>query len=336
MKKNTRFWFALFFVLILCAGCSTGKQAGKEAADAGGRKLSVVRVPKKSGSLTPDIFEVGNSQGFFVKHGIKLEIVGSVPSSQAIAAVVADKVDVTHPSHINRTIAGISAGAKVKAVVGGQETSKRVPHMVGVIRKDSPIKGAKDLLGKKIGITQTGGCHEYTPYAYLQKNGVENPKSKVEIIILPEKQLQQALRQNDLDLIMLHKIPAEIDKDGEFKVLFSDYDIWGTIGGATPLFFSDKFIKSNPETVRNFVAATAETLNWANANPEKAMEISAKAAGGGLKGQDMTEGYYAPDGIIKEETITVWIDLLREFDEIKGDVKASDIYTNEFNPYYKK
>jgi ABC-type nitrate/sulfonate/bicarbonate transport system substrate-binding protein len=331
---NTKAIIAAIGVLlpVLLAGCGESRDAARQSVPAAGP--AVIKVPTKAGSLTPNIFTIGEAQGFFAEHNIKLEVVGPVPSSQAIAATVAGTIDVAHPSHINRTIAGIAAGAKVKAVVACQETSERVPHMVGVIKKDSPLRGARDLIGKKIGITQTGGCHEYTPYAYLRKNGVENPKNQVEIVILPEKQLEQALRQGELDLIMLHKIPEEINRAGEFAILFSDYDVWGALGGATPLFVTEKFIKERPEVLRNFVAAVVKTLNWANAHPEEAKEITAK--GLNMRREEMTEGYYVQNALIKEETISLWIDLLTEFGEIKEGVKPEQIYTNEFNPYYKK
>ncbi|MDR1578019.1 MAG: ABC transporter substrate-binding protein [Deltaproteobacteria bacterium] len=152
---------------------------------------------------------------------------GVIPTPQVVAAVVSGQIDTSLPSHINRTIAGISAGAKIKAVVGNTETSQRAPHMIGVVPKNSPIKTATDLVGKKIGVTTIGGCHEYTPYAWLGKNGIENPKTKVEIHVLPLNSIEQALRQGDIDLATLHKVPGEILKEGEFDVVFSDYMTFG-------------------------------------------------------------------------------------------------------------
>jgi ABC-type nitrate/sulfonate/bicarbonate transport system substrate-binding protein len=324
-------------VAVLCllvtaaANFGCGRQEGGAASPQGA--VTILRTPTKVNASTPDIFGVGEELGFFAEQNIKFESVGVIPAGQVVASVVAGKIDVGG-LHINRTIAGISAGAKIKAVAACQETTQRVPHMVGVIRRDSPIRGARDLIGKKIGLTQTGGCHEYTPYDYLRKNGVKDPKAQIEIMILPEKQLEQALRQSELDLIMLHKIPEEIERRGEFKVLFSDYDVWGAIGGATPYYFTEAFIREKPAVVRRFVTALAKTQNWANEHPEQAKEITAKLLK--INKQDVNEGYYAQDAIIKEETVSMWIDLLTEFGEIKGGIKPEQIYTNEFNPYYKK
>lgn len=319
-------------LMLVTAGCSKQQQANTAGGNEG-KKLDSIRVATPADPTSPSIYYVGDELGFFAEQGIKIEYAGIVPSTQLVAAVVGGKLDVGG-AHINRTIAGISAGAKIKAVAAGTETSQAIPHMVCVTTKNSTIKTAQDMVGKKIGIPLIGGCNEYTPYAYMKKNGVDDPKSKVQIIVLPEVQLDQALRQGDIDLAMLHKTADFIKERGEFNVLFSDYDVWGTIGGNTPAYFSEKFIKEKPDVVKRFVAAVAKTNNWCNENPQKAIEITAKRAK--VDPKTVKPGYYAKDAIILDETVTVWIDLLTNFNEIKDGIKPEQIYTNEFNLNAKK
>lgn len=151
---------------------------------------------------------------------------------------------------------------------------------------------------------------------------------------MPEAQLDQALRQGNIDLAMMHKTADFIQERGEFTVLFSDFDVWEAIGGATPAYFSENFIKEKPDVVKRFVAAVAKTNNWANANPDKAIEITAKRAK--VDPKTIKPGYYAKDAVILEETVTVWIDLLTDFNEIRAGIKPEQIYTNEFNQQVKK
>lgn len=210
---------------------------------------------------------IAEELGYFAEEGIKLEYVGTVPSPQLVASVVAGKIDVG-AAHINRTIAGISAGAKIKAVVAGTETTQEIPHMVYVTLDNSPIKNAQDLVGKKVGIPTIGGRNEYTPYAYLKKNGITAPKGKIEVIIMPEGNLEQALRQGDIDVAGFHKNPGFLTARGGLKILFTDYDVFGTVGGGTPFYFSEKFIKEKPDVVRRFVKAVAKANDWADANQQ--------------------------------------------------------------------
>ncbi|MDR1871141.1 MAG: ABC transporter substrate-binding protein [Deltaproteobacteria bacterium] len=297
------------------------------------KDLTVLRASISPEPTAPVTFLVGDDLGLFRKHGIKLEMTGNIPVSQLVAAVVGGQLDVSHGAHINRTIAGISAGAKILAVVGNTETTKVYPHMVGVVKKNSPLRKPEDFVGKKIGLSKVGGCHEYTPYAWLEQNGIKDPKSKVEITIINLTVLEQALRQGEIDLAMLHKTPEEIKRNDEFDIIFSDYDVWGTDGGATPNYFSAKFIKDNPKVVRNFVTAVAETLDWMNANLQGAREITARRTNQDVN--KLSSNYYSPSGIIKPVEAKLWIDLLERFGEIKPGLTPEDIFTNDFNPYYK-
>ncbi|HBS57951.1 MAG TPA: hypothetical protein DEA44_01640 [Firmicutes bacterium] len=321
----------LTLVGLLLFGC--GKKEEKQSNAAGTDKpFDIIRVATPTDVTRPDIYLLADELGFFAEQGVKLEFAGTVPSPQLVASVVAGKIDVG-AAHINRTIAGISAGAKVKAVVAGTETTQEIPHMVYVTLDNSPIKSAQDMVGKKIGIPTIGGCNEYTPYGYMKKNGIADPKGKIEVIVMPESNLEQALRQGDIDIAGFHKNPNFLLARGGMKVLFTDYDVFGGVGGGTPFYFSEKFIKEKPDVVRRFVAAVAKANNWADANQQAAIDITVRRANAEPK--MLRTGYFAPDGIIKPETVQVWIDLLKEFGEIKTDVKPEQIFTNEFNPYGK-
>ncbi len=153
----------------------------------------------------------------------------------------------------------------------------------------------------------------------------------MEFTLVPQTSLEQALRQGDIDVAGFHANPDQIGTKGEFRVLFSDYDVWGGIGGNAPTYFSEKFISEKPDVVRRFVTAMAKIHDWANANPQQAAEITARRAK--VPVDRVRPVYYAPHALIKEETVTVWIELLKRFGEIKGDIRPDQIYTNEFNPF---
>ena len=38
------------------------------------------------------------------------------------------------------------------------------------------------------------------------------------------------------------------------------------------------------------------------------------------------------DGLVREDGVQLWIDILRTYGELTADVAAGDVYTNEFNP----
>ncbi|MDR1160165.1 MAG: ABC transporter substrate-binding protein, partial [Syntrophomonadaceae bacterium] len=234
--------------------------------------------------------------------------------------------------HINRTINGIAAGAKIKAVVAGSETTEVYPHMEYVVLEDSPLKEGTDIIGKKVGIVALGGCNEYTPYEYLKKyTGVTDPKNQFEIVTVPNGNEETVLRTGQVDVIGIHGLVEEVFSPGGVRVLFDDYDVWEGIGGATPFYFRTDFIEENPDAVRRFVSAMARAGNWANDNREEARKLHAERLGVDLG--RVSSMYTAKDGIIKPESIQVWIDTLKEYGEVKADIPLETVYTNEFNEF---
>lgn len=318
----------LLTTIIILSSCGNDSESATAVGAEASKEPDVIRLPTPTNLTGISIYYVAEELGYVKDAGLKFDYVGAVEAGQLVASVVAGKIDVGG-GHINRTIAGISAGAKIKAVVAQTETTEEVPHMSFVTTKDSPIKSAADIVGKKVGIPAFGGCNEYTPYAYLLKNGIQEPKGKFEIVTAPEIKLEQALLQGDVDIIGLHENPSTIIKRGNLRVVFTDYDIWGDEGGATPLYFSTKFIKEKPDVVRRFVEVISKTNDYVNANPDKAIEITAKR--GDIEPGKIRANHFAPHGEIKKETVQTWIDLLSRFKEIKPGIKPEDIYTNEFN-----
>ena len=305
------------------------------ALAAGEPKLDVVKLADPFIPTSVSSYYIADELGFFKEEGIKPEFVGVVPTPQLVAAVMAGKVDVGG-AHANRTIAGISAGAKIRAVVAQSETTRDKPHMVFVTLANSPIRLPKDLLGKRLAIMAYGGCNEYTPYEYLRKNGIANPKGKLQIVTTPPGKEIDALRRGGVDFAGVHMDPKDVERLGGLRILFTDYDIWGEIGGATPLYFSEKFIKEKPDVVRRFVRAMARTSNWINENPRKAEQIHARRVK--VDPAIVNANHFTPNGVIKEDSIQLWIDILNYYHEIKPETKTADIYTNSFNaqPEQKK
>jgi ABC-type nitrate/sulfonate/bicarbonate transport system substrate-binding protein len=167
----------------------------------------------------------------------------------------------------------------------------------------------------------------------MRKYGIQDQKNAAEQVIIKESVIEQALRQGDIDVALVHKTPEYYVRSGEFRVLFSDYDIWENRGGGTPFFFRLDFIEQHPEVIRGFVTAMAQTVNWANDHPLENREITARRTNSDVNA--ITERYYAPNGIIKAESVEVWIDLLLEYQEITQTVPLDKIYTNEYNPFFQ-
>jgi ABC-type nitrate/sulfonate/bicarbonate transport system substrate-binding protein len=327
----------ILLVLSVLAGCSSS--ADSSGASGGDTKAApfVIRYAHSATGGSPLTYLVAHELGFDAEENLEFVDVGVISANEQVASVVADQIDVGS-YHINRMIAGIGAGAKVKAVSATSETTEDIPHMVFVTLEDSPIYTAQDFNGIKLGLGSYGGCNEGITYAWLLKNGITNPKEFAEIVVLPSEAKQlQALEQGDVDAIGIHKDLVWLAARGGLRVIYSDYDVWGTLGGSTPSYFSVKFIEAHPEEIRRFCKVMSKTINWINAseeNSDRARQITANLFNTELT--EVSKRYFAPNAIIKQETVQVWLDLLTEFGEIPPGITAEDVFTNEYSEYYQK
>ncbi|MCX7745371.1 MAG: ABC transporter substrate-binding protein [Clostridia bacterium] len=346
MRKNYKLNHVLLFIIIGAMflgtlGCGkqeekndTAQNTAKEVSQkVDESKFDVIKLPSLANPLGVDSIAVAEELGFFREQKIKIERIGIVPWAQLIPSLTSGKLDFAG-GHVNRVIAAVAAGAKVRAVAANTLSTKEKPHMSFIVKEESSIKSPTDLFGKKVAIMAFGGCNEYTPYEYLKKNGVSEPKGKFEIVVVPAGKEEETLRKGSVEAAGTHDDPANLLGRGGVRILFTDYDIWGDVGGQAPYFAAEDFIKENPDLVKRFVTVIGKVNKWINENQQKAIELSAKRYK--VDPSKVRVNYYVSDAVIKEETVQLWIDILNGYKELKREVLAREIYTNEFNPNFKK
>jgi ABC-type nitrate/sulfonate/bicarbonate transport system substrate-binding protein len=328
MKKHDIMILALVALMTITFAASRSSGEQKEpGGEADSKKFDIIRVPLLSDGTRPDILVLAEELGYFAEENLKLEHVGAIPPAQFVSSVVSGHVDVG-AGQISRTITAIVAGAPIKAVVGQTETTKDIPFLVFATLEKNGISSAKDLVGKKIGVPVLGNASEYAPYVIMKKSGVEDPQNKIKFVTMNEPLLEQALRQGDVDVIGVYANPEFLVERG-LKVIFTDYDVFGASGGGTPIYFSQKFIDEKPDVVRRFVKVVRKINNWANAHEQEAIDLTVKLSK--VDRKLLRTGHFVPDGIIKEESVTLWLDILKEYGKITEDIPLDRIYTNKFN-----
>ena len=228
-------------------------------------------------------------------------------------------------------ISAYASGADIKVVAAGGKTLEEAPHMKYFVRKDSGIRQPKDLEGKTIGFNSFGACAEFVTKTFLRQKGVD--VNKVNFVVIPDDQAEQTLVSGNTDLAIIHApFSGRADHAPNLVRLWSDYDLDRGLGGMSPYSAHGKFIREQPEAVRDVVTALAKAGNWVNANPEDARKLVSQRIKLELPFVDRFA--YVDDLVITEPPIQYYIDVLeREGKLAKGKVAARDIYTNQFNPY---
>jgi ABC-type nitrate/sulfonate/bicarbonate transport system substrate-binding protein len=239
----------------------------------------------------------------------------------------------------------VASRASIKVVIGYYGTDKNTYHGF-LVKEDSPIRSARDLIGKKVAVNTLGAHHEFVLREYLARNGLTAAEAKqVTLVAVPPVTGEQALRQGQVDAVALWGIHRDkAFEHGGLRKLFSDYDLLGEFTGGGYVL-REKFIRENPNTVRQFVDATARAIEWARTTPPDEVRARFEKIIEGRKRNETASaikywrstGVAGKGGLIEDQEIQRWIDWLVKDGTLKpNQVKAADVYTNEFNPYRDK
>jgi ABC-type nitrate/sulfonate/bicarbonate transport system substrate-binding protein len=273
---------------------------------------------------------------------IKLNFVGNTISGpQDIQTVVTGDTDYGVAFN-GAVIKLIAAKAPIRAVIaayGVDDTTWSGFY----VPEDSPIHGARDLIGKKVSMNTVGAHSEFILREYLQRNGLSSEEAKeVTLVVVPPVSAEQTLRARQVDVATLGGILRDKALDrGGLRLLFSDYQLYGSFNAGTYVF-KDKFIKENPKTVARFVEGTARAIEWARTTPREQVvaryvDIIQKRGRGedpGAVRYWKTTGIDSPGGVIRDRDFALWIDWLVRAGELKpGEVSPAPLFTNEFNPF---
>jgi ABC-type nitrate/sulfonate/bicarbonate transport system substrate-binding protein len=284
--------------------------------------------------------ELADSLGYLAP--LKAKWVGNTISGpQDIQSVVTGDVD--FGGAFNGAVVKLLAKkAPVKAVLGyyGVDDNNYTGYFV---KSDSPIKSARDLIGKKVAVNTLGAHHEFMVREYLERSKLTDAEAKqVTLVVTPPVSGEQALRANHVEVTALGGVLRDKALErGGIRPLFTDQDLYGNFTAGT-MVMHNKFLEQNPKASKHLVSALARAIEWTRKTP--AAEVRAQyeriiKARGRSESADTIQywksnGVPSVGGVILEKDLQVWIDWLVKDEVIKaGQVKPSDLYTNALNPF---
>lgn len=286
-------------------------------------------------------YEFASELGYLKEKGIKLEMIGTTFSGpetiMALDSGTAEIGGAATPGTLN----AIKGGSKLISLWASMGINKDINGKFYVL-ENSNIRTPKDIVGKKIAVNTLGAHLDYVVREYLKKNGLSI--KDVQLVVIPDTNLEQVLRQGQADVVAVGSwsstVAGKIEEGGGVRVLFTDYELLGDMAFSIQ-GFSKEFVKKNPKAVKDFVDAIVKATDWARANPDQAREISKKILSKKGGNPELTKYWKGMDirehALITNEDVQFWIDRMVESGKLKkGEISLSDVFTNEYNPYYQK
>ncbi|HEY5833762.1 ABC transporter substrate-binding protein [Streptomyces sp.] len=331
---SRRQFLTLLGISAAAVSCGTAAAGG----GSGGNRTNTLRYQGSAGAVT--LAELAADLGHL--EDVRLKWVGNTISGpQDIQSAATGQTD--FGGAFNGAVVKLAAAdAPIKAVISyyGSDTSA---YNGFYVLNDSPIRSARDLIGKKIGMNTLGAHSEAMLDIYLQRHGLTPAEiAKAEPLVVPPVNTEQSLRQRQIDVGVLGGILR--DKalaTGGIRPLFTDYQLLGAFSAGTYVM-TERFLKQNPGTARTFVTGVARAIEWSRSAPrEEVVARMTDIVGRRNRSEDAAAlrywksyGIAETAGRITDQEFQLWIDWLAARGDIKKDhVTASGLYTNEFNGY---
>ncbi|MEU6143557.1 ABC transporter substrate-binding protein [Streptomyces sp. NPDC047081] len=257
------------FLLVATACGSSGGDSSSGSTSSGG--ITTVKV-----GLIPIVdvapLYLGEKKGFFEKQGLKLSPTLASGGAAIVPAVASGQYQFGFSNVFSLMVAQTN-GVSLKAISNGAASTGVQGKDFGatVVKKDSPIKTMKDLEGKKVAVNTLKNINELAVRESVTKAGGD--PDKVKFVELPFDQMPAALDKGQVDAAMAVEPALTTMKDQGAQEIASPLVDMASKLTVAMYFTSTAYAQKNPEIVKKFQKATAESLAYADAHPDEVRKI---------------------------------------------------------------
>ncbi len=206
-------------------------------------------------------------QGFFQQEG--LNVTPRVMGGNPIAGIVGGDFDtggVTWTAYLVATNRGVALRPLSEADRGASREA------LILVKNDSPIKTAEDLIGKKIAVITLVGACDLILNDVLLKKGLDYKSIGYTVMSVPD--MAPTLLRGGVDAAcipepLLSVAQAQGGLRPAFDLFSGEYDRFPLVGFPV----TQKFAETNPNTVAALERALAKGLAFAHNNPDKLRDI---------------------------------------------------------------
>ncbi|WEH14261.1 ABC transporter substrate-binding protein [Streptomyces sp. VNUA24] len=255
-------------LFVTATACGSTKSGGQDAGSGGTTTLKLGIIP----IIDVAPLYLGEKKGFYSKRGLDLEPTLAQGGAAIVPGVVSGQFDFGF-SNMTSLLVAQSKNVPVKAVVNGvASTGKAGADFAGItVRKGSPIRTASDLEGKKVAANTLGNICDTSVNESVRKDGGD--PAEVEYVEMPFDQMPAALAKGQVDAACVVEPALATIKSQGGTVLASNFVDVSPYLTVAMYFTSQQYAEKNPETVKRFQEATAESLAYADEHPDEVRDI---------------------------------------------------------------
>jgi len=259
----------------LAAAASLAEVAGVTSAAAADdpRLVRVLEVPT-DGAKSVLYAQRAN---LFRKRGITADIVSMGSGASIFAAIIGGSADIGAGS-LFPVFAAYARGVPLRIIAPASIYASDHADTLLLVQKDSPIRAARDLNGKTIGVDAVKDVNGTATRAWMDLHGGDGKTLRL-VELRPPEQLS-ALDTGRIDSVVLKPPFLTLAlQSGKFRVLGQPLDAIAPRFLLSSWVSSADFIAKNPDVVNAFVAALTEAAHYTNADQAATTDLVAAFTG---------------------------------------------------------
>jgi NitT/TauT family transport system substrate-binding protein len=249
---------------------------------------------------------VAQEKGFFTQEGLKVELIPFQSGTEITDALIAGRIDcIASTATTGLWAVAQTAPDRFKVfLLNGSKANKENNAFSVVVKKDSPLKGLKDLKGKKVG-TFPGISSVVLAKAVIR---TQIDPAKIIFTEVPPPNITPALAAGQIDAFFAPEPSGMIAVSqgvGRYliKSPLSLLKLKRGLPGAA-FAFSAKFLQERPEQAKKLKACLDKAVDYIRTNEKEARPFLVKYTG-------------LPEAIAMSIPLDEWIKL-EEFDKRAG------------------
>jgi NitT/TauT family transport system substrate-binding protein len=257
--------FAATLAVLTLALTACGDDGGSDSSSGGKKTVTVAALPL----IDCAALYIARDRGLFEKEGLDVRIQQIQQSLQALPALSKGQVDMVASANYVTYFQAHEQGTLDIRIVA--ESIRAAPHMMDVlVPKDSDIKTAADLEGRKLAVNLLNNVQSLTLNEILEKEGVGKPVYRQ--VAFP--QMGAALEKGQVDAVhAVEPFDSVIQDELQARVVVD--------GAAAPVediplsgyLTSSRFADENEETLAAFQRALKAAAEIAAKDPSAVREI---------------------------------------------------------------
>jgi NitT/TauT family transport system substrate-binding protein len=215
--------------------------------------------------------------GLFRNHGITADIVAMGSGAAIFSAIIGGSADIGSGS-LFPVFAAYARGVPLRIIAPASLYASDHADKLLLVQKDGPIRVARDLNGKTIGVDAVKDVNGTATRAWLDQHGGDGSTLRL-VELRPAEQLS-ALDAGRVDSVVVQPPFLTVAlESGRFRALGQPLDAIAPRFLLSSWVASAGYIAKNRETVGAFTAALAEAARYTNAHQAATIEMVAAFTG---------------------------------------------------------